>query len=80
MQTEVQQDLKAKEAEMLKREPRGMEKLFKFVCMALFAMLVLCVPGFLRFREYCQSKGYYVFSVDSFRWFSLGFVVVFVTV
>lgn len=55
-----------------------MEKVFRSVCIVLFLILIFCVPGFLKFRHYCQLKNYYVFSVDSFMWCTFGFFLVFV--
>lgn len=62
-----------------KRNPMEMENIFKTICIILLMILVFCVPGFLKFRDYCMSKNYYVFAVDSFRWCTLGFFLVFVT-
>ena len=59
---------------------KGIEQVFRNVCIVLFLILVFCVPGFLKFRHYCESKGYYVFAADSFRWCMLGFFLVFVSV
>lgn len=44
----------------------------------LLLILVFCVPGFLKFRDHCAAKGYYVFSSDSLSWCGLGFLIVFV--
>ena len=41
-------------------------------------ILLFCVKGFLEFREYCLSKGYYVFAVDSLIWMAVGFSFIFV--
>ena len=56
----------------------GVQKVFRGVCIVLFLILVFCVPGFLKFRDYCATKEYHVFSADSFAWCGLGFFLVFV--
>lgn len=55
------------------------QKVFRNVCIVLLLVLVFCVPGFIKFREYCVGKGYHVFSADSFAWCGLGFFLVFVS-
>ncbi len=55
------------------------EDIFKYVNLAVTFILLFCVKGFLEFRAYCESKGYYVFSVDSLIWMGVGFFFVFVT-
>jgi ceramide synthetase len=44
----------------------------------LVLVLLFCIEGFLRFREYCVAKGYYVFSTDSLIWCAVGFAGIFV--
>lgn len=46
--------------------------------MVLVLILLFCIKGFLSFREYCISKGYYVFSTDSLVWCAVGFGAIFV--
>lgn len=55
------------------------EDIFKYVSMAVTFVLVFCVKGFLEFRAYCESKGYYVFAVDSLIWLAAGFFFIFVS-
>lgn len=54
------------------------EKIFKYVNIVLALILAFCVKGFLKFREYCMQKSYYVFSVDSLIWCAVGFAGIFV--
>ena len=56
-----------------------LQKVFRRVCIVLFCVLIFCIPGFLKFRQYCQYKGYYVFSASSLKWCVLGFFIIFVT-
>ena len=56
----------------------GIQKVFRGLCIILFLILVFCLPGFLKFRDYCTTKQYHVFSADSFAWCGLGFFLVFV--
>lgn len=78
MSTEIQQPVPLSELGKNESSPKGIMKVFRIVCIILFLILIFCVPGFLRFRYYCESKGYYVFSIDSFKWCTLGFLLVFV--
>lgn len=54
------------------------EDIFKYVNLAVTFILLFCVKGFLEFRAYSESKGYYVFAVDSLVWVAVGFSFVFV--
>ena len=56
------------------------ERVFKCLSIIVVSILLYCLPGFLRFREYCISKGYYVFSTSSFIWTVVGFFGVFVNI
>lgn len=60
------------------RQPKGMQKVFKAVCITLFLILIFCIPGFLKFRYHCQSQAYHVFSTSSLKWCVLGFFLIFV--
>lgn len=62
------------------RSPKGMQNIFRVVCVILFMILIFCVPGFLKFRAYCELKNYYVFAADSFKWCTLGFFIAFVPI
>ena len=55
------------------------ENIFKLLTVIVNAILVLCIPGFISFRSYCQGKGYYVFQNDALSWMVLGFFLVSVT-
>lgn len=54
------------------------EDIFKYVNLAVTFILLFCVKGFLEFRAYCESKGYYVFAVDALIWVGVGFSFIFV--
>lgn len=54
------------------------EEIFKYVNIAVTFALFFCVKGFLEFRGYCETKGYYVFAVDSLIWLAVGFFFIFV--
>lgn len=43
----------AKERAGQEDETVGIQRVFKNICGVLFVILVLCVPGFLKFRHYC---------------------------
>ena len=57
---------------------KGLEKVFRNMCVVLFLILVFCVPGFLKFRQHCVNKGYGVVDEEAFIWVFIGFTVVFV--
>ena len=80
MNTNIQQSQKFFNQAKNDQSPKGIMKVFRTVCVILFLILIFCVPGFLRFRHYCQVKDYYVFSVDSFKWCTLGFFLIFVII
>lgn len=79
MNSDIQAYDRTSEQSKAESGPKGMQKVFRIVCIVLFLILIFCVPGFLKFRHYCQLKNYYVFSVDSFKWCTFGFFLVFVT-
>ena len=61
-----------------KRAKITAEEIFKYVCIVLFLVLVYFTPGFLRFRQYCESKGLYVASSNGYIAMTIGFFAYFV--
>ena len=52
------------------------EFLFRNLCFLINAILALCIPGFMNFRQYCEEHDLYVFSLHSIKWCILGFFLV----
>lgn len=44
----------------------------------VFIAIILSARGFWNFRQYCESKGYYVFHFDLLGYFLIGMVVAWV--
>jgi hypothetical protein len=62
MITEIQGLTKIQLISKAAKAPKGMQNIFRIICIILFLILIFCVPGFLKFRHYCQVKNYYVFA------------------
>jgi hypothetical protein len=62
MITEIQGLTKTSIGSKVVRTPKGMQNIFRIICIILFLILIFCVPGFLKFRHYCQVNNYYVFA------------------
>lgn len=68
----------AQQQKQAEKEPLSSEAIFKYINVVLVLVLLFCIKGFLQFREYCISRGYYVFSTDSLIWCAVGFASIFV--
>ncbi len=64
--------------EPIKAKPLEAQTIFKCINVILVLILLFCINGFLQFRKYCETKGYYVFSTDALIWCGFGFFSIFV--
>jgi len=64
---------------MKKIERSIMERIFKYTCLALLAMLLYCIPGFIAFQDIAQQNGLHFVSRSAWNWCIVGFVIFGVT-
>lgn len=42
------------------------EKIFKYATYICLAIIIVSVPGFINFRQFCETKGYHAYQVSGF--------------
>ncbi len=64
---------------MKKIERSLMERIFKYTCIVLLAMLLYCIPGFIAFKDLARQNGLYFITPQAWYWCIAGFVLFGVT-
>jgi hypothetical protein len=63
----------------LNKKVESAEDVFKVVIVLVGIILSFCVKSILRFRDYCQESGYYIFQAESLVYCAIGFFGVWVS-
>ena len=42
------------------------EKIFKYATYICLAIIIVSVPGFINFRQFCEMKGYHAYQISGF--------------